>query len=441
MQYTIAETAPWQKTVTVIVGVAEVNRVLNDLEARYRAYATDPDAVGQNARKAAQAKNDLETLIHCEARTQLVDRQIIAVLADINLVPVTQMDVRAGEYPQRDQSYTYVFSFYYLPDFPLPSYEGLLVEESVPSVKTDEVDAVLENIRRTTPIQIPVITPRTPRDGDVAVIDFEIREADGTPCENMCGTNIRIFVGDGGAMQPFEQALKTVPLGEARETLVTLPENFPESSLTGKTRNLYIKLHTLLERRPAALDDALACLVDPECTSLDMLRAAVREELRKRKAASARQEAELGLLEALMAQTCIPLPLGMVQRYRDAILADVQEHMAHAGTTLVAMGRDAAQLERDALPEAERLCQRQLLLQRIAQKEGIVVSDAEIHAHIKRHAARAAVPYPKVLAEYTESGHLLTLRDRLLADKVMSVLYSKAQVRREQAPTTHAATV
>ena len=88
--------------------------------------------------------------------------------------------------------------------------------------------------------------------------------------------------------------------------------------------------------------------------------------------------------------------------------------------------------EKSFAPEAKKdaleTMRPQVFLMALAQKENITVNDQEVEMAIYGMAMRAQQDYKKVSEAYHKSGLIYELRDRILADKALEMVYSKAKI-------------
>lgn len=428
MHYTIKETAPLKKNVQVTVTAAEVDAVMDELELRYQEKAK---ASGFRDGKVPfdLVRQQFKGEIGKDARTKVVDQQIAVVLSDTKLYPVTQMDFADDESaPERGKDFVYSFEFYHLPDFELPEYDGASVTQKSGVVTESEIESVIADLRRTHPVRTPVDPPRLPEDGDVASIDFQVLDEDGLPYQGLQGKDFSVAVGGQNTLKPFEQALKKTMPGEEREEPVTFPEDFRHPELAGRTKTLRLKLKSLFEVSLPKLNDDFAKSVNPAFTSVERMREAIKITLEERKEEYFRKEALNELLDEMLARVSFELPEGMVERYKTYIMADVVDGLRQSGKSLGSMGKSEESLVADARKEAEELCKKQIFLLRFAQKEGIKLPDRDVTQYINREATHIGASYHEVLAEYTHSGQILTIREHMLAAKALKTLYEKLNV-------------
>ena len=85
--------------------------------------------------------------------------------------------------------------------------------------------------------------------------------------------------------------------GESAEAEVRFPDDHPDESRRGQTRQVRIALHEVKRQELPPLDDALAREAG-DFENLDALRAAVRQDLER----EATREADAGVRQSLLAQ-------------------------------------------------------------------------------------------------------------------------------------------
>ena len=86
------------------------------------------------------------------------------------------------------------------------------------------------------------------------------------------------------------------------------------------------------------------------------------------------------------------------------------------------------ELRKELQPQAEELTRAEVLLLSIAKKEGLEVSETEVSTQLYRFALESGEDFKALREEYERSGMIFVLRDRLLADKAMDLVYERAKV-------------
>ena len=89
---------------------------------------------------------------------------------------------------------------------------------------------------------------------------------------------------------------------------------------------------------------------------------------------------------------------------------------------------DYKKLLEDLKPGAEKAVKRALLLEAIAEKEGLATGDEQVDAEVERIAQASQRPAPAVRRMMEQSGDLDSLRYSLREAKTLDFLIERAQV-------------
>ncbi len=186
-----------------------------------------------------------------------------------------------------------------------------------------------------------------------------------------------------------------------------------------------VTLSALKEKKLPALDDEFARAVS-EGDTVETLREKVRTRLRHEKEADRRRKFRRAILDGLLSRREIPTPEVLVESETVAALRDYARYLAQTGVD--PEKEDWQKLHTEARPGAERRVREYLLLDAIAEKEGIAVTETELEAEFKRAAAQRGVE-PAVLREQmAKAGGIDSLRDEMRLAKVVDLLIDGAKV-------------
>ncbi len=431
MEYKAEELVPFQKSVTITLSATTVDAALDETVNRYRSSVSVP-GFRKGKVPAKMVEKQYQQSIYMESTFSLIDKYVSEVIAELKVAPVTKIEYApGGSGLNRGQDFSYGFSFYYAPEFDLPEYNGVEVIQEKPEVSEAVLDQAMESLRKRLATPVLVETPRKPQDGDLALIDFEGFDENGEPVPGLKAGNMQIVVGEGKALEAFETLLKTITSGEEGEDDVTFPENFPDGKLAGKTVKVKMKLTALFDLKMPELNDEFAKQLGEQFSGIDALRDAIRGNMLTELTNQVRAKAEEAMIDKLTDGLEIPLPAGMVERYTAFIIADIKERMAQSRQTFENIGRTEEQLAEDAKEEAGRFCRKQLFAIRVAMKEGVKVHDGEVNNYIGAMARQMERDAETLRSEYEEKDLILPLKDRLLFDKVVKLIYSRADVKSE----------
>jgi trigger factor len=424
MQYKATDLSPVAIKIEVSVPPEEVTAALTtatmlfkgqvDIKG-FRKGKVPTDIIEQRFRKqiAGEATNDL------------LGVHINEILGELAITPLSGLEVDAGLLTKGEQ-FDYCFSFEKAPAFDLPEYAGLTVEEEQTACAPEEIDKVIERIRGNVAELVAIKGDRAAVDGDVAMVSFTAYE-NGQPVAGVRADNFQLTLGEGQALPEFEALVKTVPSGAEGQGPMTFPEDFINQSLAGKTVDMHVTVHLVKERVLPPIDDELAKKAG-NFETLAGLREAIAKSYEKNRQDLNRATAQKKLLDSLLAQVDFPLPPRMVEHNVGGMYEEFTERLERQGKSLAGIGKTEAEIREEFRPKAEELVKIQIFLLAVAAKEDLKVAPGEIDAELKRVALSSGQDLISVKQMYEERNLIVPLKDRLLADKAMDLIYGKAKI-------------
>ena len=228
MEHRVEEVTPVKRKVLVTTPAEEVDASLDAVVAK---YARDVRIDGFRKGKAPLSviEGRFKKDIHTEATTELVNRQIKEIMDSLAFSPISPIQFD-GEELVRGKGHEYSYSFEIMPEFELPAYGGVEVEQETPAVEEKDIQEVLDRIRYDLAEVFPIEEARPPRDGESALVSFEAREGDVAVAE-LSGENFEVALGEGHMLAVFEEMVKRTAPGESVERWSPCPR-------TSRTRSL-----------------------------------------------------------------------------------------------------------------------------------------------------------------------------------------------------------
>ena len=307
-------------------------------------------------------------------------------------------------------------------------YRGVPVEDQ--PVEPDEADVtkVVDRIREAH-AEFHPIEGRAAAPGDFAVADIE-----GSFVEILApGQNPRTFrdekitleIGHPDSMPEINDALRGALPGDTRSFRKSFADDFPNDEFRGKTVDYKVTLAALKEKKLPALDDEFARTV-ADGETVETLRDRVRARLRREKEADRRRKFRRAILDVLVSRSQIPAPEVLVESETQSALRDYARYLAASGVD--PEKEDWKKLSEEARPGAERRVREYLLLDAIADREGLTVSETELEAEFKRASQERGVEPSALREQMTKAGGLEALRDELRLSKAVDLLIASAKV-------------
>lgn len=423
MNYNIEEISPVERKITVTVPAEQVNGALSAGVAMYR---MQNEVKGFRKGKAPMSviESKFRTQIYHEATTDLINYQINEIMSELKLQPMSRIDVDAGTL-EREEDFTYTIQFEIAPEVELPTYVGLDVDEDETIVNPEEVEAVKLRIRESNADVKPIKDAREPKDGEIATVSFGAY-LNGEVVDGIKAESFDLSIGEGQSLPEFEELVCSLKPGESGEKDIEFPADFINTNIAGKTVTMKATLHAVKERVLPEVDDKLAKKAG--FADVDAMIKAIEESYRYQRSSMHKAAAQKKLLDTLVEAVDIPLPPSMVEDRVDRMVADLAMRLERQGRSLESLGKTMDQLRDESRPEAEHTVRGELILLAIAKKEELEVTPQEIDQTLNAMATQSRQDFREVKQYYEDNNLIVPLKDRILCDKAMELVYSKANV-------------
>jgi trigger factor len=296
-----------------------------------------------------------------------------------------------------------------------------------------EFDAELNQIRDSHATMEPVEEDRPLVDGDFAQIQFTGLIHDDAPAgtegeaapKPIEGDDATVEVGGANTVDAFTQALRGAKKGQQMQFSVTYPADFSEQRLAGKTVAYDIEVKGIRKKILPELDDAFAKQMG-EYETLDVFREKLREHMANDKRRRVESEAKDKMLADFVARFQFPVPESLLQQQIDARLDRGLRALAQQGMTTEQMRQlDFARLRGAQRDSALDEVKSSLILDRIAEKENIEVTDEEFEAQLQLLSYQAREPLESLRKRLTDDGGLARIREQLRREKTVNQLFDR----------------
>jgi trigger factor len=308
-------------------------------------------------------------------------------IAESRLQPADRPSVDFESVPAEGEPFTFTAEFPLRPDGTLPEtleLEGVQEDIDVPA---EEVDAELERLREESS---PLVTvERGAQTGDFVEVDMHV-SAGGKPVPAASTVGYLVQLGTGRTFEEIERALRGMSAGDTRSTELPLPSDYPDAKLRGRNADVELHVHSVRERPPRPLDDEFARAAS-EFDTLAELRTSIEEAFRERLDTLARSRFRASVLGSLGEAVEVELPPYVVAGRVEEMIGDLARNVERQGvpfqTFLAQTGRTIQQVSQALLPDAIGSLRRELALEAYAEREKIVVDDAELERVLREELA------------------------------------------------------
>lgn len=360
-----------------------------------------------------------------EAHKSIMDRLYRQALEQEDLVPVGEPEV---EMTNPDPvSFNVIVAVY--PSIDAGDYSSVRVDPIDAAVNEEQVDEVIERLRKSASPWVDVEPARKPREGDQVTVDMAITLENGEPFQEPMTDSVFV-IGESQLFEPLKNAIMDLDLGETTDVTIAFDEDDQSASerLRGQAVTYTVTLKAVKEKQLLDLDDDFAKTAAGEET-YEALRQAVRDDLHQAATNDARGEVLNSIIEKIAEGGQLEVPAPMID---DAVAEEVERlrtRLSYQRLTLEGYLRAQNQTEEELREElrpavAERL-RHSLFLRKVAEQEGIAVDDAELASEVEQLIG--ASPNPENARRvYEEDRYLRSvlrndLFDRKLSDRLIDM--------------------
>jgi trigger factor len=325
-----------------------------------------------------------------EAVDRLLNRAYREALIEKEILPLTNADV---EVVQAEEGKPLIFkaTVPIRPDVQLGDYRNFKFKPDIEPIDDARVDQVVEELRDQNATLAPV-EDRGAQKGDYAVIKYE-GTRDGVAFEGGSAERMPLIIGEDRLIPGFEDELVGLKVGDTKGFDITFPADYGEESLAGQKAHFEVELRELREKiLPDADDDFARSMGD--FADLASLRTEVRKRLERNALDKARHQFSDRIIEYAVANSTIELPDILVDQEVEVMHDEFRGALARQGISEEAYekvsGKSHDDLHTDFRPDAEKRVRVLLVLSKIAEVEGLTISDADVEAEIARARERYA---------------------------------------------------
>jgi trigger factor len=333
---------------------------------------------------------------------------------------VTDLHVHDGE-PLRFKA-----KFDVLPDFDVQGYSEIKLEKPSIDVTEEDIEKTLNHLREQGATYDPV-EGRPLQDGDFAQVAFK-----GTPQGEPEGQpvsmdDVMVEVGGSNTIPEFTENLRGTNAGDERTFVVKYADDFSDKRLAGKSFDYWVKVNSIKTKKLPELNDDFAKELAADLTSIDGVRTRIREGMEAEKRHQAEHELKEKLVDELLTRNPIDVPDSLVDHQIDLRLERGLRALAQQGMKTEDMRKmDFSRLRAGQHDAAKREVQVALLLEKIADKENIEVTEDDVAKEVQILAAQSQQPADALRARLTQDGTIDRIRNRIRTDKAMDLVYNRA---------------
>ena len=429
MNVTIENLAPCKKLVRVEIEAQKVDETFDTITKEFQREAALPGfRPGKAPRDMVLRKYEKD--IQLEVKKKLISDSYKKAVEEQKLDVLGYPDIEEIQF-NRGQPLQFAATIETAPEFELPEYKGLPVKREARTVTEADVERALDALREP---QVAFNTVDRPiQAGDVAVINYtgasdgkslaEIAPNAGRLAEQK---NFWVDVPSNSFIPGFADQLLGAKTGDRRTVTVDFPANFMTPELAGKKAAYEVEVVEVKAKALPPLDEAFAKTYGAE--SLEKLLAGVRRDLENELSFKQNKSIRNQLVEALLQGVNFELPASAVAQETRNVVYDIVHQNQKRGLSREMIEQQKDQIYSAATHGAKGRLKAAFVMQKIAEKEDIKVSQEEIANRVAQLAGAYQIPPDKFLKDLQKRNGLIEIYDQIMNEKVLDLLQQSARI-------------
>ena len=377
-------------------------------------------------------KNRFAKEVRQEVLDELVSARFQKTLEEQKIRPVSQPQL-TNLMLVDGQPLQFKAAFEVLPEINVDGYDQVSVTKPDVALTDAEYTAELQRVMDQHGTVEPVEEDRELVDGDWAEIEFTGKvqpmatvvgeEPEAT--EPITGEDVLIEIGGANTLPAFTEALRGKKAGQEMELEVSYPADFGEPRLAGQTVKYDVKVKALKKKTYPEKDEEFAKQLG-NYDSWEDFETKLREMASGRKQDALTNQAKDKMLGEMIGKFQFPVPETFVQAQIDARLDRGLRALAQQGMSADDMRKlDFHRLRAAQRDQAVSEVKASLILDRIAEVEGVDVSEDEMEREMLMASLQAREPLETLRDRMMQDGSLERMREQMRREKTGTVLFER----------------
>ncbi|MCW7547888.1 trigger factor [Photorhabdus sp. APURE] len=417
MQVSVETTQGLGRRVTITVPAADVEKAVSseliNVAKKVRIDGFRKGKVPMNIVKQRYGASVIQDVL-----SDLMQRNFINAIIEQKINPAGAPSY-APEQFKDGEDFTYSVEFEVYPEVELKDLEAIEVEKPVVEVRDEDVDAMLETLRKQQANWKE--TEEAVGAEDRVTVDFN-GSVDGEEFEGGKASDFVLAMGQGRMIPGFEEGIVGRKAGEEFTIDVNFPEDYHAENLKGKAAKFAITLKKVEQRELPELTEEFIKRFGIADGTVEGLRAEVRKNMERELKNAVRNRIKSQVIEGLVKANEIDVPAAVVDSEIDVLRR--QSAQRFGGNE-----KQALELPRELFEEqAKRRVVVGLLLGEVISSNELKADDERVKALIEEMASAYEDPQ-EVIEFYGKNQELMNnVRNIALEEQAVEVLLGKAKV-------------
>ncbi|HWM65739.1 MAG TPA: trigger factor [Steroidobacteraceae bacterium] len=416
MQVSLTATGGLERRLEVAVPATEVT---SEVEQRLKNISRTARLKGFRPGKApiTVVRKQFGEQVHAEVIQDLMRSSFAQALSQEKLTPAGGPRIEPiAMGPGSELKYAAIFEV--LPEIQVKPFETMPVERPSATVTEEDVDAMIESMRRQRPVFTAVERPA--QDTDRVTIDFD-GKVDGEPFEGGEGRDVPVAIGSRQSVTELEEGLKGATTGEIRTVSLSFPAESPNKQIAGKTAQLEVTIKKVEQQSLPEVDEEFCRAYGVEEGGIEALRTEVRKSMERELGDVIRNRVRGQVMDALYRENTFEVPRSMIDEQVQRLQVDAARRIG---------AKDASQVPAREVFEdqARRRAALGLLMGQIVQAQNIRVDRERVQTRLNDLVAQYPNPDEARRAYIQNADAMRQVESVVLEDQVVDWIVDHAHV-------------
>ena len=429
MKAVITELSETRRRLDVEIPAPDVDATFSRLAEKFRRRAKVPGFRPGKVPVHVVRQRFKDDILRDAAR-DIVPRAMDDALREQAVTPIETPDVQEVSIDE-GQPLTFHALFEIMPSIEVLDYDALTLRRTSVTPDANANERALEEIR----LRLSRLEPVTDRGleaGDTVTLDMTRRGVSGpgkaaNPPPEDRHENVSIELGSEANPPGFDAALRGLHVGQSKAFELSYPTDHEQSELAGTQVAYDVVVKAIHRRLLPDLDDAFARSAG-DFDTLEALKERIATDLQRDATAESNRGVRRDLIAQLSARVTVEVPAVLIDR-------EIERRLEQVAAQLTRQRVDprTAAIDWDALREEQRepaleLVRGSIVLDEVARRESLTVSDEDVEQELTRYAERLERTPALVRAQLEKDDGLIRLSEGLRREKAIDFLLSRATI-------------
>ena len=353
-----------------------------------------------------------------------------------DLRPLAYSQPELVDMPTFEKGKDFVFEVTYdiMPYVKVEDFNGIEITEDQVALTDDDLKEELESIRERNAMVLDKKDTDAAENGDIATIDYAEMDDSDNLIDSTKREGFVFTIGSGENIYKIDDEIIGMKKDETKKIKKTFPEDFEDSDLAGKTKNISVTLTALKIRELPDLDDDLAQDVNEKYKTLDDLKNDIKKNMQNELDRRLKELKISALTDKLVEKYPVEVPASLLNAELESRWRMMAQQFQCTTEQLEKFMASAGQKKEDMLKEfsseAEKNLKGRIIIESLLKDKTYEISDDEVEAEFGKIAENAGVSVEEVKKHYPDEQSKLYIKEDLKEQKLYDEIFSQIKIKK-----------